>query len=84
TTGLHVADVANLQNCFKKLIAHGHSVIIIEHNMQVIASADWIIDLGPEAGEDGGQLVAVGTPEKISTLKNSFTGQALKQFLSEL
>ncbi|MCX7735139.1 MAG: excinuclease ABC subunit UvrA [Candidatus Kapabacteria bacterium] len=80
TTGLHIDDIAKLLKCFKKLIDNGNSIIIIEHNLYVIASADWIIDLGPEGGEKGGLIVAEGTPEQIAKIKNSFTGQALKQF----
>lgn len=80
TTGLHIDDIAKLLKCFKRLIEKGHSVLIIEHNLFVIASADYIIDLGPESGEKGGLIVAEGTPEQIAKVKNSYTGQALKQF----
>lgn len=80
TTGLHLDDISKLITCFRKLTNAGHSVLIIEHNIQVIAAADWIIDLGPEAGERGGYIVAEGTPEKIAGVKTSYTGIALKEF----
>ncbi|MFP4370438.1 MAG: excinuclease ABC subunit UvrA [Candidatus Kapaibacterium sp.] len=80
TTGLHIDDISNLLDCFRRLTKKGHSVIIIEHNMHVIASADHIIDLGPEAGDAGGMIVAIGTPEEIAEVKDSFTGKALKEF----
>jgi excinuclease ABC subunit A len=83
TTGLHLDDINKLIKCFRRLIEGGHSVIIIEHNLNVIASADWIIDLGPEAGEEGGLIVAEGTPEDVAKVKQSFTGKALKEFLQE-
>lgn len=83
TTGLHVDDISKLIDCFNKLVKKGHSVIIIEHNLHVIASADWVIDLGPEAGDKGGKLVAVGTPENIAKEKKSLTGIALKEFFEE-
>jgi len=82
TTGLHLDDISKLLNCFRKLVDKGHSVVIIEHNMHVIASADYIIDLGPEAGENGGHLVACGTPETVAKSKKSLTGKALKEFMS--
>ncbi len=81
TTGLHLHDISKLLKCFRQLIANGHSVVIIEHNLHVIASADYVIDLGPEAGERGGYLVASGTPEAIVKSKQSLTGKALKAFM---
>ena len=81
TTGLHLDDISKLLTCFKKLIDSGNSIIVIEHNIHVIASADWIIDLGPEGGEGGGEIVATGTPEKVSQNKKSYTGQALKKYI---
>jgi len=81
TTGLHFDDIAKLLKCFDSLIEKGNSVLIIEHNMEVIKCADWIIDLGPEAGDGGGHVVAVGTPEEISEHENSYTGQFLKKYL---
>jgi len=82
TTGLHLDDISKLLSCFRKLVDKGHSVVIIEHNLHVIASADYIIDLGPEAGESGGHLVACGTPEAVAKSKKSLTGKALKEFWS--
>ena len=81
TTGLHLDDIATLILCFRRLIEKGHTVLIIEHNLHVIASADHIIDLGPEAGENGGHVVAAGTPEEIANNKKSYTGIALKELL---
>jgi excinuclease ABC subunit A len=81
TTGLHFEDVAKLLDAFNELVEAGHSVIIIEHNLDVIKSADWIIDVGPEGGFGGGQIVAEGTPEDIMKVKESYTGQFLKDYL---
>ncbi len=83
TTGLHIDDVSKLLQCFNRLVNKGHTVIIIEHNLHVIASADWVIDLGPGAGEKGGKLVARGTPLTVSNNVKSFTGQALKEFFEK-
>ncbi|HEC43890.1 MAG TPA: excinuclease ABC subunit A [Bacteroides sp.] len=77
TTGLHFHDIRKLLDAFSELIAKGHSLIIIEHNLEIIKSADWIIDLGPEGGEEGGTLVFAGTPEDLIKVKNSYTGQYL-------
>jgi excinuclease ABC subunit A len=81
TTGLHFEDVNKLLEVIHRLTDLGNSVVIIEHNLDVIRNADWIIDLGPEGGEDGGRLVAQGTPEQVSKIKKSFTGQALSDYL---
>ena len=81
TTGLHFHDVNKLLESFNALIANGHSVIIIEHNMDVIKSADWVIDLGPESGNKGGEIVFEGTPEDLVKCKESYTGKALKSKL---
>ncbi len=81
TTGLHPYDIHKLLECFSALIDAGHSVLIIEHNLDVIKSADWVIDLGPEGGEAGGSLVAAGTPEEIVKVRGSYTGQYLKDVL---
>jgi len=78
TTGLHFDDVRVLLKVFQRLVDAGHSVIVIEHNLDVIKCADWVIDLGPEAGDEGGRLVAQGTPEDIAACGASYTGQALK------
>ncbi|PYK29138.1 MAG: excinuclease ABC subunit A, partial [Verrucomicrobia bacterium] len=77
TTGLHFDDVAMLLKVFQRLVDAGHSLIVIEHNLEVIKSADWIVDLGPEAGDEGGEVVGVGTPEQIAKIDNSHTGRFL-------
>ena len=77
TTGLHFDDIAKLLAAFQRLIENGGSILIIEHNLDVIRSADWVIDLGPEGGERGGQIVAQGTPEQIAAARNSYTGRYL-------
>ncbi|HEU0144111.1 MAG TPA: excinuclease ABC subunit UvrA, partial [Nitrososphaera sp.] len=82
TTGLHFADVSKLLNVLKRLVDLGNTVIIIEHNLDVITSADWIVDLGPEGGAAGGRIVVAGTPEQISENINSYTGKYLKPKLS--
>ena len=82
TTGLHFSDIENLLAVFQKLVESGHSLLVIEHNLDVIKSADWILDLGPEAGKHGGQLVAQGTPEQIAKLKTP-TAQYLRQALGK-
>ncbi len=84
TTGLHFDDISRLLHCFQALIEQGHSVLIIEHNLDVIKSADYIIDLGPEGGDGGGYLVAAGTPEQIAAYENSHTGRYLRTVLSPL
>jgi excinuclease ABC subunit A len=81
TTGLHFDDVRVLLQVFQRLVDAGHSVIIIEHNLDVIKSADWVIDLGPDGGDQGGQIVAQGTPEQIAAISASHTGHALKEVL---
>jgi len=81
TTGLHFDDVAMLLRLFQRLVDRGHSIVVIEHNLEVIKCADWIVDLGPEAGEDGGEVVAVGTPEEIARIDNSYTGKFLRSVL---
>ncbi|MBR9974826.1 MAG: excinuclease ABC subunit UvrA [Bacteroidetes bacterium] len=81
TTGLHFHDVHKLLRCFEALIEAGHSVVIIEHNLDVIKSADWLIDLGPEGGEEGGRLVAEGTPEQVATVEASHTARYLRGML---
>src|SRR5437867_444610 len=78
TTGLHFDDVAMLLRVFQRLVERGNSIIVIEHNLEVIKSADWIVDLGPEAGDDGGEVVGVGTPEQIAKIDESHTGKFLK------
>ena len=82
TTGLHFDDVAMLLRLFQRLVDCGHSVVVIEHNLEVIKCADWIIDLGPEAGDAGGEVIAVGTPEQIAEIENSHTGKFLRRVIS--
>lgn len=81
TTGLHFHDIRKLLDSFNALISRGHSIIIIEHNLEIIKSADWIIDLGPEGGDKGGELIFTGTPEELIQHENSYTGAALKEKL---
>ena len=83
TTGLHFDDVAMLLRLFQRLVDRGHSVVVIEHNLEVIKCADWIVDLGPEAGDAGGQVVASGTPEETAKIDNSHTGTFLRSVLSK-
>jgi len=82
TTGLHFDDVNKLLDVLHRLTDLGNSIIIIEHHLDVIANADWIVDLGPEGGEDGGRLVAQGTPEQVAKCRKSYTGQALAEYFS--
>jgi excinuclease ABC subunit A len=81
TTGLHFADIELLLNVLNRLKDQGNTIVVIEHNLDVVKTADWIIDLGPEGGSDGGNIVASGTPEEIARVKQSFTGQFLKKML---
>jgi excinuclease ABC subunit A len=81
TTGLHFDDIKRLLAILGRLVDAGNTVIVIEHNLDVIKTADYIIDLGPEGGENGGRVVATGTPEEIATCKKSYTGKFLKQVL---
>jgi len=81
TTGLHLADIQRLLDCLNILVDAGNTVIVIEHNLEVIKTADWVIDLGPEGGDEGGYLVAEGTPEEVAAIKESYTGQFLKEVL---
>lgn len=84
TTGLHFHDINKLMQAFDSLIKRGHSIIVIEHNMDVIKYADYVIDLGPDGGNNGGQLVCCGTPEEVAADKTSITGQFLKKTLEDL
>ena len=81
TTGLHVDDVSKLINILQRIVDLGNTVIVIEHNLEVIKCADYIIDLGPEGGEKGGTVICTGTPEQIAKNKSSYTGQYLKEML---
>lgn len=80
TTGLHFDDIARLMRALRKLLDAGHSLVVIEHNLDVIRASDWLIDLGPEGGEGGGRVVAEGTPEQVREMKGSFTGDALRDY----
>src|SRR5208283_4166347 len=81
TTGLHFHDVAKLLEVLHELVDQGNSVVVIEHNLEVVKTADWILDLGPEGGDGGGEIVAAGPPEEIVKAKRSFTGRYLKEAL---
>ena len=81
TTGLHTDDVRKLLEVLQRLVDSGNTVVVIEHNLDVIKSADWIIDLGPEGGDGGGSIVAAGTPETVAACEKSYTGQYLKKVL---
>ena len=81
TTGLHTDDIARLLEVLNRLVESGNTVLVIEHNLDVIKTADYIIDMGPEGGSGGGQVVATGTPEEVAQFKGSFTGQYLKKVL---
>ena len=83
TTGLHIADVHQLIEVLQKLVDAGNTVVVIEHNLDLIKTADYIIDLGPEGGNRGGTIVAKGTPEEICKVKKSYTGKYLKEFLNK-
>ena len=82
TTGLHFEDVSKLLIVLNRLVDAGNTVVVIEHNLDVIKCADWVIDLGPEGGSRGGSVIAEGTPEDVAKVKKSFTGVFLKQVLS--
>jgi excinuclease ABC subunit A len=82
TTGLHFDDINKLLRVLQKLVAMGNTVVVIEHNLDVIKCADWVIDLGPEGGDEGGRIIAQGTPEAIMKVKNSYTGQFLKKHMN--
>ena len=81
TTGLHMADIEKLLDVINRLVDRGNSVIVIEHNMDVVRDSDWVIDLGPEGGSKGGEIIAQGTPEEIASNSQSYTGQYLKMAL---
>ena len=79
TTGLHFHDINRLLRAFNALIANGHTIVIVEHNMEVIKCADWVIDLGPEAGDKGGNIVFEGTPQELEKCAESHSGRFLKE-----
>jgi excinuclease ABC subunit A len=81
TTGLHFSDVVQLVDCFDALLDVGHSLIVVEHNLQLMKAADWIVDLGPGAADEGGRVVATGTPEEVAEVKESVTGRVLSRAL---
>jgi excinuclease ABC subunit A len=81
TTGLHFHDVAKLLQVLQELVDQGNTIVVIEHNLEVIKTSDWVIDLGPEGGDGGGEIVAEGTPEAIARTKKSYTGQFLREAL---
>ena len=80
-TGLHIADVHRLVDVLQKLVDTGNTVVVIEHNLDVIKTADYIMDLGPEGGDGGGELVVAGTPEEVAACEESYTGKYLKKML---
>jgi len=82
TTGLHFHDIEHLLAVLHRLRDKGNTVVVIEHNLDVIKTADWVIDLGPEGGDGGGEIIATGTPEDVATNDGSFTGQYLKRMLA--
>ena len=82
TTGLHIDDIAILLKAFDRLVAEGNSIVVIEHNLDVIKTADWVIDIGPEAGDEGGKLVVSGTPEEVAATEGSHTGRYLREVLA--
>ena len=83
TTGLHIADVHRLVDILQRLVDTGNSIIVIEHNLDLIKTADYIIDLGPEGGDNGGEVIAIVTPEQICKNERSYTGKFLKKFLEK-
>jgi len=83
TTGLHFQDIEQLLGVLHRLRDHGNTVVVIEHNLDVIKTADWVIDLGPEGGDKGGEIIAQGTPEQVAKMSASYTGQFLARILSQ-
>jgi len=81
TTGLHIHDVAKLLEVLQRLVDAGNTVLVIEHNLDVIKQSDWVIDLGPEGGDAGGRVIAAGTPEQVAEVEESYTGQFLRGVL---
>ena len=81
TTGLHSDDVKKLIDVLQRLVDHGDTVLVIEHNLDVVKCADWLIDMGPEGGDQGGTVVCTGTPEQVAQVESSYTGQYLKPLL---
>ena len=83
TTGLHIADVHKLVDILQRLVDTGNTIIVIEHNLDLIKTCDHIIDLGPEGGDNGGEVVAIGTPEQICKNERSYTGKFLKKYIND-
>jgi len=83
TTGLHVHDVKKLLEVLQAFVQKGNTVVVIEHNMEVIKTADWIVDMGPDGGDKGGNIVFEGTPEQLLNIKESYTGKFLKKTLNK-
>ena len=83
TTGLHFADVHKLIEILRRLSESGNTVVVIEHNLEVIKTADYLIDMGPEGGDGGGTVVAQGTPEQVAEISESYTGQYVKKYLKK-
>ena len=81
TTGLHFEDIRKLLGVLQQLVGAGNTVVVIEHNLDVIKTADWLIDLGPEGGDAGGEVVAMGTPEEVAATPGSYTGEFLSEVL---
>jgi excinuclease ABC subunit A len=84
TTGLHFHDIEQLLSVLHRLRDKGNTVVVIEHNLDVIKTADWIVDLGPEGGDGGGRIIATGTPEEVAEIEDSFTGQYLQPLLAKV
>ena len=82
TTGLHFADIEKLLEVLQRLVDSGNTVLVIEHNLDVIKQADWVVDLGPEGGDAGGEVIAAGTPEEVAEVEESYTGQFLRSVLA--
>jgi len=82
TTGLHAHDIKKLLEILQTFVAQGNTVVVIEHNLDVIKTADWIIDMGPEGGVNGGQIIAEGSPEKVTEINGSYTGDFLKNIIN--
>lgn len=83
TTGLHIADIHKLIDILQRLVDTGNTIIVIEHNLDLIKTCDHIIDLGPEGGDNGGEVVAIGTPEQICKNERSYTGKFLKKYIND-
>ena len=83
TTGLHSYDVKRLVDILQRLVGKGNTVVVIEHNLDIVKTADYIIDMGPEGGEGGGKVIATGTPEEVSKVEGSYTGMYLKKMLKD-